>query len=104
MNFQDLLDKGMLRKDVFTKEMIDNELLQCDDDYNIAKESFEDGKYKWSIVQAYYSIFHIAKVIMFKKGYKEKSHFAVYLFLEYLSILQELDQKYVVYFKVAMHA
>ena len=104
MNIEQMLENGMLRKEVCTKEMIDKELDQSELDLQTAKESFEEGKYKWSIVQAYYSIFHISRAMLFKKGYREKSHFAVYLFLDYLCILQELDQKYVAFFKAAMHA
>lgn len=104
MNIEQMLENGMLRKEVCTKEMIDKELDQSELDLQTAKESFEEGKVKWCIVQAYYSIFHISRAMLFKKGYREKSHFAVYLFLDHLCILQELDQKYVAFFKAAMHA
>ncbi len=33
-----------------------------------------DGDYKWSSVQSYYSIFHSAKALVLKKGYRERGH------------------------------
>jgi len=39
-----------------------------------AKDAFDEKNYKWSIVMAYYSIFHAARSILFALGLKEKRH------------------------------
>ena len=43
-------------------------------DLERSKSTFRDGDYKWATVQAYYSMFHSAKALLFKKNYREKSH------------------------------
>jgi uncharacterized protein (UPF0332 family) len=39
-----------------------------------AKDSIERGRWKWATVQAYYSMFHTARALLFFKGFREKSH------------------------------
>ena len=39
--------------------------------------SCEKKNYKWAIIQAYYSIFHGTRALLFKAGYREESHFAL---------------------------
>ncbi|MCJ7697874.1 MAG: HEPN domain-containing protein [Thermoplasmata archaeon] len=58
-----------------TKEMIDKEITSADYDLSRSKKSMQDEDYKWASVQAYYSMFHAAKALVFKKGYREKSHY-----------------------------
>ena len=57
-----------------TKEMIDKEITSAEYDLSRSKESMRDKDYKWASVQAYYSMFHAAKALVLKKGYREKSH------------------------------
>jgi len=55
-------------------EMIRKELSASRYDLERAKSSLSDGDYKWSSVQSYYSIFHSAKALVLKKGYRERGH------------------------------
>lgn len=36
--------------------------------------TFKDGDYKWATVQAYYSMFHSARALLYRNNYREKSH------------------------------
>ena len=40
-------------------------------------ESLKAKRYKWSIVQSYYSMFHSARALLYSKSYREKSHFCL---------------------------
>lgn len=33
--------------------------------------------FKWATIQGYYSIFHSARALLYSKGYREKSHYAL---------------------------
>jgi len=57
-----------------SEEMIQKELSASRYDLERAKRSISDGDYKWASVQSYYSIFHSAKALVLKKGYRERSH------------------------------
>jgi len=50
------------------------ELKLADFDLVRSKLSFQQGDYKWSTIQAYYSMFHSARALLYTKSYREKSH------------------------------
>ena len=41
------------------------------------RESHERGSYKWATIQAYYSMFHSARSLIYSKGYRERSHYCL---------------------------
>ena len=43
-------------------------------DLKSSKDSMEDENYKWATIQAYYSMFHSARALLYFKSYREKSH------------------------------
>ena len=47
----------------------------------------KDGDYKWATIQAYYSMFHSARALLYSRGFREKSHRAL------LTALGELFMK-----------
>ena len=55
-------------------------------DLERSKSTFRDGDYKWATVQAYYSMFHSAKALLFKKNYREKSHYCLIIALKALYV------------------
>jgi uncharacterized protein (UPF0332 family) len=57
------------KHDIITKETASAEY-----DLGKSRNSFEEADYKWAIVQAYYSMFHAARALIYSKGYREKSH------------------------------
>ena len=54
--------------------MVAKELKGSGSDLETAKASYEAGNHKWATVQAYYSIFHAARALLYNKGFREKSH------------------------------
>ncbi|MCK4251789.1 HEPN domain-containing protein [candidate division WOR-3 bacterium] len=54
--------------------MIEKELKAAEYDSMRAKDSLQDDDPKWATIQGYYAMFHIARALIFKQGYREKSH------------------------------
>ena len=61
------------------KRLVNKELKTAGDDLSAAKESLKNGNYKWATVQAYYAMFHAARALLYHKGYREKSHYCLFL-------------------------
>ena len=57
-----------------TREMLVKEMDNAEYDLSKAGDSLLSEDFKWASVQAYYSMFHSAKALVLKKGYREKSH------------------------------
>jgi len=65
-------------------EMIQKELDSAEFDLSRCKDSLADKDNKWATIQAYYSMFHAAKALVLKKGYREKSHYCLMVALKEL--------------------
>lgn len=50
-----------------SNEMIQKELESAEYDFERARNSFEEGDFKWAAVQSYYSMFHAAKALVLKR-------------------------------------
>jgi len=103
MNVKKALERGLLRKIVPDNVLVRKELEEAKSDLERAKKTFEEGP-KWAIVQAYYSMFHSARALLFKVGYKEKGHMAILAVLEAEAAAGKLEQIYVDMFKAGMRA
>ena len=78
-----------------SREMIEKELEGAKYDLSSAEESLHDEDYKWASVQAYYSMFHAAKALVFEKGYREKSHYCLLIALRELYVqTKKLDSEF----------
>ncbi len=104
MKMQDLIERGFITSFEFEKVAVDIELNEAHSDLESAKKSFEEEDFKWATIKAYYSMFHFSRALLYKRGFREKSHFALYLFLEKLAEQKEILQKFVNYFKAALSA
>ncbi len=47
----------------------------------IAEKDFEHESYESALINIYSSMFHSARALLFRDGYKERSHFAIFVFL-----------------------
>ena len=72
--FEECLGKGKIRKFPSGGALAPKELETAEEDLKDAEESFSSGKYKWSTIQAYYSMFHSARALLYAKDYRERSH------------------------------
>ncbi len=69
-----------------TSEMMVKEMTSAEYDLTRAEESLFVKDFKWASIQAYYSMFHSAKALVLKKGYREKSHYCLLVALKELYI------------------
>jgi len=76
-DFEQCIKEHRLLTIKVTKEMIEKEITSAEYDLSRSKESIENKDYKWASVQAYYSMFHAAKALVLKKGYREKNHYCL---------------------------
>ncbi|MEA3432511.1 MAG: HEPN domain-containing protein [candidate division WOR-3 bacterium] len=66
------------------KELVGKELSIAQNDLSDAKAGFENQRYKWSTIQAYYAMFHAARALIYSRGYREKSHYCLAIALRAL--------------------
>ena len=104
MDINECLDKGYLVKERISQDLVDKEVKESEYDLNKAKNALKEKDYKWTIIKGYYSMFHSAKAVCFKIGYREKRHAAVLIVLEELNKKGKLEIKYVNDFKAALSA
>ncbi|MBN2422177.1 HEPN domain-containing protein [Candidatus Woesearchaeota archaeon] len=104
MNIDDCINKNYLEKIKPDNQLSDKEMKEALYDLEKAKKAFDDEDYKWSIVKSYYAMFHAAKALLFKLGYREKRHIAVLIVLESLNKSGKLEKKYIDIFKGAMYS
>lgn len=68
------------------KDLVEKELSVAKSDLSDAKASHENGRYKWSTIQAYYAMFHAARALIYSRGYREKSHYCLAVALRALFV------------------
>ena len=101
MNLKEAIEKGLIEKIEKDDKLVEKELEESRKDLEKAERDFEADDYKWSIVSAYYSMFHMTKAAMFERGYREKGHLATLVFLDHLIKQGKLRGKYKGYYKSA---
>jgi uncharacterized protein (UPF0332 family) len=67
------------------QSLVAREIKGAEQDLESARHSIEAENVKWATVQAYYSMFHAARALLYSKGYREKSHRALALALKELT-------------------
>ena len=73
--------------------LVSKELNSATEDFLSSKDSFKRENFKWATIQAYYSMFHTARALIYKKKYREKSHYCLVVALEHLYLEKGLIEK-----------
>jgi len=81
---QRLLNERKLMRAQISSDMISKEMAAAEADLADAQYSLQSSKFKWATIQGYYSMFHSARALLYSKGFREKSHFALLLALRAL--------------------
>ena len=84
--FNQCLKNGKIVSFPRGKELVKKELSVARSDLVDAKSGYENQRYKWSTIQAYYAMFHAARALIYSRGYREKSHFCLSVALRALFI------------------
>lgn len=95
-DFKKCLDKKKLYRSEAAKGLAQKERKSADDDLAEAEISLSQKRYKWATIQAYYSMFHAARSLLYSHGYRERSHFCVAAGIEHLfGASKKMDAKWV---------
>lgn len=95
MEIDEALEKGFLIREPPDQKLILKELKEAEYDLTKAQSSLSEKDFKWAIVKSYYSMFHAARAVLFKMGYREKRHFVVPVVLNQLVGEGKLEASYV---------
>jgi len=102
-DFETCLEKKKIIPFSKGKSLINKELRTASEDLADGNFGLIHGKYKWSTIQGYYSMFHSARALLYSRGYREKSHHCLSVALMALFVEEErLEIEYVEAFRNAM--
>ena len=94
--FEDCLQKKKITKLSKAGAMVQKELRVAREDMSVAEEGLKNKRWKWSTIQAYYSMFHTARTLLYSAGYREKSHYCLRVALETLFVnAGKLDERHI---------
>lgn len=88
--FQKCLRKGKIKKFSRGRVLVKKEISTAEQDLIDAQDSFKLNKFKWSTIQAYYSMFHSARALLYARNYREKSHYCLIVALRHLYVDKKL--------------
>src|SRR3972149_12024928 len=97
--FRRFVEEGRLTRIEIDRKLTLKEVEGAASDLEEARDSLRRKKFKWATVQGYYSMFHSARALIYCKGFREKSHYALLVALRELfkneltsEILQAFDE------------
>lgn len=90
------LEKGKIVSFDKGPSLVSKELDSAHDDFLSSKDSYERGNFKWATIQAYYSMFHVARSLIYAHKYREKSHYCLVIALENLYVKSGLIEKNII--------
>jgi uncharacterized protein (UPF0332 family) len=96
-----LLNERKITRAQVSRGMILKEIEAAETDLKDAKDSIENDKHKWATIQGYYSMFHSARALLFSRGFREKSHYALLLAIREL-FSKELERSLIDRFEEGM--
>jgi uncharacterized protein (UPF0332 family) len=82
--FRRFVEEGKLTRIGIDRRLALKEVEGAVSDLEEAKDSLLRKKFKWATVQGYYSMFHSARALVYSKGFREKSHYALFVALREL--------------------
>jgi uncharacterized protein (UPF0332 family) len=97
-----LLEDRKLTRIKPDRKLVLKEMEAAKSDLKDARESKELKKFKWATIQGYYSMFHSARALLFDKGYREKSHHAVFVAIRELYV-REIERSLIQEFEHSMY-
>jgi uncharacterized protein (UPF0332 family) len=81
MNVEDCLKEGLLVKSKPDLRKARASLEMAGHKLELAEKELEHRIFENAVISAYASMFHSARAILFGDGFKERSHYAVYVYL-----------------------
>lgn len=82
MSVKECLEKGLLKEDKPDRNKAQRSVQKAAKKAEKAAKLLKAGFPEEALVTAYSSMFHAARAVLFKDGFKERSHYAVYVYLK----------------------
>lgn len=95
MNLKECIDEGLLVKIKPDNEKAKASLEMAEHKLGLAEKEFGYAIYESSVISAYAAMFHSARALLFRDGYKERSHYAIYVYLSE-KYSNKIERKYLV--------
>lgn len=104
VDFKNCLKNKKLIPVAEAKNLVAKELAESLVDLIAAKENVKSGtNSKWATIQAYYAMFHVAKALVYSRGYRERSHWCLSVAIEeFFGKTGLMEMKLVRYLEQAM--
>lgn len=77
MNIRELLSKNLIRKESVRPDEIEGSIVMAKHFLERAEGNLEMNLYDTAFLLAYTAMFHTGKALLFRAGYKERSHFGM---------------------------
>ena len=82
IGFRECVEKGLLRRIPPSREKAVQSIEKAKQLLEEAKANLKEGRINSTIIVAYLALFHTARAMLFKDGYREKSHECIIRYLE----------------------
>lgn len=82
MDLNECIEKGLLKADKKDLNKALKSIEAAERQIELAKRSLKAGIYEDTILNAYAAMFHSARSLLYKDGFAEKSHYALYVYLK----------------------
>jgi len=101
--FEECFKKGKIKKFPRIIKKVGIELKAAKDDLTSGNKMFKQAEFKFATVAGYYSLFHSARVLIYSKGFRERSHYCLRVAIEYLFVKEKLlEPEFLEYFDEAL--
>jgi uncharacterized protein (UPF0332 family) len=90
LEFRKCLNKQKIRKFSRGKALSRKELRTAEADFKRAKATLAAKDYKWVTIQAYYSMFHSARALLYSRNFRERSHQCLIIAIRELFVGEKL--------------
>ncbi|MBI4044261.1 MAG: HEPN domain-containing protein [Candidatus Diapherotrites archaeon] len=82
INLKECIEKGLIRKMPASKQKALQSIEKAKELLGEAKQNLEDDRINSSVIVCYLAIFHAARAVLFRDGFREKSHECIIKYLE----------------------
>lgn len=82
IDFDACIEQGLLRRVPASREKARRSIEKARELFLEAKADLRDGRINSTVIVSYTAIFHAARALLFKDGFREKSHECVIRYLE----------------------
>jgi uncharacterized protein (UPF0332 family) len=95
-SFEDCVEQGLIRRIVPSASAAESSLRASERWLEEAEKGLRAGALNSSVMSSYLAMFHSARAVLFKDGYREKSHYCISRYLEEKYVKEKrLESKWV---------